>query len=67
LEKAVKPEQKLTLTQIRDELPQFEYRVQNALRFYDNAVYANQSKTELLIELENMVSLINHFINYEDK
>jgi len=63
----MKPEQKLTLEQIRDELPRFEYAVQDALRFFDNQVLANKTETKLLLEMEDMKYLFDHYINYEDK
>jgi len=63
----MKPEQKLTLQQIRNELPRFEYAVQDALRFFDNQILADKTKTKLLLEMENMRSLFTHYINYEDK
>lgn len=63
----MKPGQKLTLKQISDELPQLGSAIQFALKISELQIDKTEAENKLLLELENMRTLFNHYINYEDK
>lgn len=63
----MKPEQKLTLKQISDELPQLGSTIQFALKISELQIDRTEAENKVLLELENMRVLFNHYINYEEK
>ena len=62
----MKPEQRLTLRQIQDHLPNLGHAIRDALKFENNEVLRDRMFKTLREELETVNLYIRHYLEYPE-